>query len=64
MNASPLEALLTVLRTPRGRLFYRLGRAVLILSPEGLGALAAAIPNNQVQRAMNLFFGRCWRRFH
>ncbi|MBX4389191.1 hypothetical protein K4H03_24240, partial [Mycobacterium tuberculosis] len=30
--------------------------ALLILSPEGLGALKAVL-NNQVQRAMNLFFG-------
>ena len=30
--------------------------ALLILSPEGLGALRAVL-NNQVQRAMNLFFG-------
>jgi Ca2+:H+ antiporter len=29
---------------------------LLILSPEGLGALRAVL-NNQVQRAMNLFFG-------
>ncbi len=28
----------------------------MILSPEGLGALKAVL-NNQVQRAMNLFFG-------
>ena len=30
--------------------------ALLILSPEGLGALKAVL-NNRVQRAMNLFFG-------
>ena len=39
---------------PRG--LYRLPVALLILSPEGLGALKAVL-NNQVQRAMNLFFG-------
>ena len=30
--------------------------ALLVLSPEGFGALKAVL-NNRVQRAMNLFFG-------
>ncbi|POP50141.1 sodium-potassium/proton antiporter ChaA [Superficieibacter electus] len=54
MNASPLEALLTELNAPVA--FTGFLVALLILSPEGLGALKAVL-NNQVQRAMNLFFG-------
>lgn len=54
MNAAPLEALLTELNAPVA--FTGFLVALLILSPEGLGALKAVL-NNQVQRAMNLFFG-------
>ncbi|ESS59731.1 calcium/proton antiporter [Enterobacter cloacae S611] len=54
MNAQPLEALLTEVNAPVA--FTGFLVALLILSPEGLGALKAVL-NNQVQRAMNLFFG-------
>lgn len=54
MNASPLESLLTTLNAPAQ--FTGFLVALLILSPEGLGALKAVL-SNQVQRAMNLFFG-------
>ena len=54
MNANPLEALLTHLNAPVS--FTGFLVALLILSPEGLGALRAVLAN-QVQRAMNLFFG-------
>jgi len=54
MNAVPLETLLTELNAPTA--FTGFLVALLILSPEGLGALKAVL-NNQVQRAMNLFFG-------
>jgi Ca2+:H+ antiporter len=53
-NATPLEGLLTKLNAPTQ--FTGFLVALLILSPEGLGALRAVL-NNQVQRAMNLFFG-------
>lgn len=53
-NANPLEGLLTRLNAPTQ--FTGFLVALLILSPEGLGALRAVL-NNQVQRAMNLFFG-------
>ena len=54
MNAGPLESLLTTLNAPAQ--FTGFLVALLILSPEGLGALKAVL-SNQVQRAMNLFFG-------
>ena len=54
MNANPLEHLLSSLDAPEQ--FTGFLVALLILSPEGLGALRAVL-NNQVQRAMNLFFG-------
>ena len=54
MNASPLETLLDSMNAPVA--FTGFLVALLILSPEGLGALKAVL-NNQVQRAMNLFFG-------
>lgn len=54
MNANPLEHLLSTLNAPEQ--FTGFLVALLILSPEGLGALKAVL-NNQVQRAMNLFFG-------
>ncbi|WP_392552691.1 sodium-potassium/proton antiporter ChaA [Orbus wheelerorum] len=54
MNAIPLDHLLTALNAPHA--FTGFLVALLILSPEGLGALKAVI-NNQVQRAMNIFFG-------
>lgn len=54
MNANPLETLLTELNAPVA--FTGFLVALLILSPEGLGALKAVL-SNQVQRAMNLFFG-------
>ncbi|MEG3133963.1 sodium-potassium/proton antiporter ChaA [Rouxiella sp. T17] len=53
-NANPLETLLTELDAPAQ--FTGFLVALLILSPEGLGALKAVL-KNQVQRAMNLFFG-------
>ncbi|MBS0967399.1 sodium-potassium/proton antiporter ChaA [Chimaeribacter arupi] len=53
-NATPLESLLDILDAPAQ--FTGFLVALLILSPEGLGALRAVL-NNQVQRAMNLFFG-------
>ncbi|ADW74063.1 MULTISPECIES: sodium-potassium/proton antiporter ChaA [Rahnella] len=53
-NANPLESLLTELNAPAQ--FTGFLVALLILSPEGLGALKAVL-KNQVQRAMNLFFG-------
>lgn len=54
MNAVPLEGLLNRLHTPAA--FSGFLIALLILSPEGLGAIRAVM-NNQAQRAMNLFFG-------
>ncbi|RWR03459.1 calcium/sodium:proton antiporter [[Pantoea] beijingensis] len=54
MNANPLEFLLTELNAPKQ--FTGFLVALLILSPEGLGAIRAVLAN-QVQRAMNLFFG-------
>lgn len=54
MNARPLESLLSTLNAPVA--FTGFLVALLILSPEGLGAIKAVM-NNQVQRAMNLFFG-------
>lgn len=54
MNASPLELLLSKFHAPP--LFTGFLVALLILSPEGLGAIRAVLAN-QVQRAMNLFFG-------
>ncbi len=53
-NADPLEHLLTEMNAPEKFAGFLI--ALLILSPEGLGALRAAL-NNQVQRAMNLLFG-------
>ena len=54
MNANTLESLLTELNAPEQ--FTGFLVALLILSPEGLGAIKAVLAN-QVQRAMNLFFG-------
>ncbi|PJX01548.1 sodium-potassium/proton antiporter ChaA, partial [Escherichia coli] len=54
MNASPLEVLLGSMNAPVE--FTGFMVTLLILSPEGVGALKAVL-NNQVQRAMNLFFG-------
>jgi Ca2+:H+ antiporter len=54
LNATPLENLLNALHAPQQ--FTGFLVALLILSPEGLGALKAVL-KNQVQRAMNLFFG-------
>lgn len=54
MNATPLETLLSSMNAPVA--FTGFLVALLILSPEGLGAMKAVL-NNQVQRAMNLFFG-------
>ncbi|MGE9552225.1 sodium-potassium/proton antiporter ChaA [Erwinia amylovora] len=53
-DATPLESLLTRLNAPEGFIGFLV--ALLILSPEGLGAIKAVLAN-QVQRAMNLFFG-------
>ena len=54
MNANTLESLLTEMNAPAQ--FTGFLVALLILSPEGLGAIKAVLMN-QVQRAMNLFFG-------
>ncbi|MEH0833772.1 sodium-potassium/proton antiporter ChaA [Pectobacterium cacticida] len=54
MNSMPLETLLTAMNAPTQ--FTGFLVALLILSPEGLGAIRAVL-KNQVQRAMNLFFG-------
>ncbi|GKX63837.1 sodium-potassium/proton antiporter ChaA [Pragia fontium] len=54
INAGSLEYLLTELHAPPQFTGFLI--ALLILSPEGLGALRAVMAN-QVQRAMNLFFG-------
>lgn len=54
MNAIPLENLLDAANAPPA--FTGFLVALLILSPEGLGALKAVI-SNHVQRAMNIFFG-------
>lgn len=54
INADSLETLLTGLHAPQQFTGFLI--ALLILSPEGLGALKAVMAN-QVQRAMNLFFG-------
>ncbi|MCP1437223.1 Ca2+:H+ antiporter [Erwinia persicina] len=54
MDSNTLGALLTELNAPEQ--FTGFLVALLILSPEGLGAIKAVLAN-QVQRAMNLFFG-------
>lgn len=54
VNADPLDHLLTVINAPKQVTGFLV--ALLILSPEGLGAIRAVLAN-QVQRAMNLFFG-------
>ncbi|MBV4366443.1 sodium-potassium/proton antiporter ChaA [Erwinia sp. BNK-24-b] len=54
MDSSTLGSLLTTLNAPEQ--FTGFLVALLILSPEGLGAIKAVLAN-QVQRAMNLFFG-------
>ena len=54
MNAPVLEQLLGDLNAPPQFTGFLI--ALLILSPEGLGAIKAVLAN-QVQRAMNLFFG-------
>jgi len=54
MNANPLGSLLETMNAPEQ--FTGFLVALLILSPEGLGAIRAVL-QNQVQRAMNLFFG-------
>ena len=55
MNANPLETLLTELNAPVA--FTGFLVALLILSPEGLGAPVAVLQQSGTQRAMNLFFG-------
>lgn len=54
LNAPVLEGLLHELNAPKQFTGFLI--ALLILSPEGLGAIKAVLAN-QVQRAMNLFFG-------
>ncbi len=54
MDSAPLNALLTRMNAPEQ--FTGFLVALLILSPEVLGAIKAVL-RNQVQRAMNLFFG-------
>ncbi|KAA9001965.1 sodium-potassium/proton antiporter ChaA [Affinibrenneria salicis] len=54
LDSAPLETLLSTLNAPQQ--FTGFLVALLILSPEGLGAIKAVL-RNQVQRAMNLFFG-------
>jgi Ca2+:H+ antiporter len=54
LNANHLESLLQLMHAPKQITGFLV--ALLILSPEGLGAIKAVLAN-QVQRAMNLFFG-------
>lgn len=54
VNADPLDHLLTAINAPKQVTGFLV--ALLILSPEGLGAIRAVLAN-QVQRAINLFFG-------
>lgn len=54
INADPLEYLLDELNAPTQ--FTGFLVALLILSPEGLGAIRSVL-HNQLQRAINLFFG-------
>ncbi|ACZ76620.1 MULTISPECIES: sodium-potassium/proton antiporter ChaA [Dickeya] len=54
MDSPQLEGLLDAMNAPSQ--FTGFLVALLILSPEGLGAITAVL-RNQVQRAMNLFFG-------
>lgn len=54
MDSALLNALLTRMNAPEQ--FTGFLVALLILSPEGLGAIKAVL-RNQVQSAMNLFFG-------
>ena len=54
LNANHLEGLLQLMHAPKQITGFLV--ALLILSPEGLGAIKAVLAN-QVQRAMNLFFG-------
>ncbi|WP_219951294.1 sodium-potassium/proton antiporter ChaA [Dickeya zeae] len=54
MDSPQLEGLLDAMNAPAQ--FTGFLVALLILSPEGLGAITAVL-RNQVQRAMNLFFG-------
>lgn len=54
MNANTLDNLLDELNAPKA--FTGFLVALLILSPEGLGALKAVI-HNHVQRAMNILYG-------
>lgn len=54
MNAPVLESLLHQLNAPAQFTGFLI--ALLILSPEGLGAIKAVLVN-ELQRAMNLFFG-------
>lgn len=54
LNAPHLEHLLNIIDAPKQFTGFLI--ALLILSPEGLGAIKAVL-QNQVQRAMNLFFG-------
>lgn len=54
MNAETLDHLLLELHAPKAFTGFLI--ALLILSPEALGTLRAAM-NNQVQRAMNICFG-------
>lgn len=54
LNAPHLEHLLDMIQAPKQFTGFLI--ALLILSPEGLGAIKAVL-QNQVQRAMNLFFG-------
>lgn len=54
VNAASLEGLLATLNAPVG--LTGLIVALLIFSPEGLGGIRAALAND-LQRAMNIFFG-------
>ncbi|MCW2254818.1 Ca2+:H+ antiporter [Providencia alcalifaciens] len=54
LNADNLDFLLTTVEAPKQFTGFLI--ALLILSPEGLGAIKAVLLN-QVQRAMNIFFG-------
>lgn len=63
MNAITLESLLTVLNAPKQITGFLI--ALLILSPEGVGAIKAVLLN-QVQQAMNIFFwiSTCYNIFN
>lgn len=54
LNATPLDKLLSAINAPAQATGFLV--ALLVLSPEGLGALRSVL-RNQLQRAINLFLG-------